>query len=286
MEARRRSRGPRPRGRRRRSRPAVLGNRSPTSRPTIWATICRPVVSAMRVGGDVVAVAHHGDRVAEREDLVEAVRDEDQGAALVAQAAGDGEQPLDLDAAEGGGRLVHDQQAGVERDGLGDLDDLLVGDREARAPGGAGRCATPSRSKRRSASAYIAARSMRRPRAERLAAHEDVLGDREVGEERRLLVDHRDAGGLGLGGGARSRRARRRAGTSPPSRRWTPATILTSVDLPAPFSPTSAWIEPASTRRLPERRATTGPNDLATSRSSSTAWCRSPVVSSGASSLD
>ena len=38
--------------------------------------------------------------------------------------------------------------------------------------------------------------------AERLAAHEDVLGDRQVGEERRLLVDDRDARGLGLRGRA------------------------------------------------------------------------------------
>ena len=70
-------------------------------------------------------------RVAEGEDLVEAVGDEHQGAALVAQAAGDGEEPGDLVAAERGGRLVHDEQPCVERDGLGDLDDLLVGDREA-----------------------------------------------------------------------------------------------------------------------------------------------------------
>ena len=40
------------------------------------------------------------------------------------------------------------------------------------------------------------------PAAQRLTAHEDVLGDREVGEEGRLLVDHRDARGLGLGGRA------------------------------------------------------------------------------------
>ena len=115
-----------------------------------------------RLGRDVLAVAHHGDGVAEGEDLVEAVRDEDQRATLVAQAAGDGEEPLDLDAAERRGRLVHDQQAGVERDGLGDLDDLLVGDGQA-----AGRTArvdaTPSRAKSAVASAYMAARSMRRP---------------------------------------------------------------------------------------------------------------------------
>ena len=41
---------------------------------------------------------------------------------------------------------------------------------------------------------------MRPQRAERLAAHEDVLRDRQVGEERRLLVDHRDAGVPGVGG--------------------------------------------------------------------------------------
>ena len=32
-----------------------------------------------------------------------------------------------------------------------------------------------------------------------LAAHEDVLGDRQVGEERRLLVDDGDAGVAGVG---------------------------------------------------------------------------------------
>src|SRR6476659_10065121 len=58
---------------------------------------------------------------------------------------------------------------------------------------------------------------------------------------------------------------------SPPSRRCTPATTLTSVDLPAPFSPTSPWIEPASARSEPDRRATTEPKDFVTSRSSSAA---------------
>jgi hypothetical protein len=37
--------------------------------------------------------------------------------------------------------------------------------------------------------------------ADRLPAHEHVLGHREVGEQRGLLVDHRDAGGLGLSRG-------------------------------------------------------------------------------------
>ena len=109
----------------------VFGKSWVTSRPTISRTISATLVEAMGVGGDVGAVAHHGDGVAEGEDLVEAVGDEQQRAALVAQAAGDGEEPLDLDAGQRGGRLVHDEHPGVERDGLGDLDDLLVGDREA-----------------------------------------------------------------------------------------------------------------------------------------------------------
>ena len=51
----------------------------------------------------------------------------------------------------------------------------------------------------------------------------------------------------------------------PASRRCTPATILTSVDLPAPFSPTSAWIEPGATRSVPDRSARTAPKDFSTS---------------------
>ena len=45
--------------------------------------------------------------------------------------------------------------------------------------------------------------------------------------------------------------------------------IFTSVDLPAPFSPTRAWIEPSVEGEVPERSATTAPNDLTTRDSSS-----------------
>ena len=86
------------------------------------------------VGGPRVvddrAVAHDRDGVADREDLVEAVRDEQHGRAVLLQRPHDGEQPRDLGPRERGGRLVHDQHARVEAQRLGDLDDLLVGDRE------------------------------------------------------------------------------------------------------------------------------------------------------------
>ena len=42
--------------------------------------------------------------------------------------------------------------------------------------------------------------------AERLAAHEDVLGDAQVGEQRRLLVDHRDPAARDAAGPAEHRR--------------------------------------------------------------------------------
>src|SRR5580658_8647589 len=48
----------------------------------------------------------------------------------------------------------------------------------------------------------------------------------------------------------------------------TPARIFPSVDLPAPFSPTSAWIDPRPTVRLTWSRARTPPKDLPMSTSS------------------
>src|SRR3712207_7172359 len=38
-----------------------------------------------------------------------------------------GEEGFDLGRAEGGGRLVHDDQLGLAREGAGDLDQLLLG---------------------------------------------------------------------------------------------------------------------------------------------------------------
>ena len=60
--------------------------------------------------------------------------------------------------------------------------------------GRSGSSRTPRRSSSSWTSRCIAPRSMRRSRAERVAAHHHVLRDAEVREERRLLVDHRDAG--------------------------------------------------------------------------------------------
>ena len=149
-------------------------------------------------GEDELAVAEDRDALAEREDLLEPVRDEEDGDAGLVQRSGDLEEPVDLDRGERRGRLVHHDDSGVEREGLGDLDQLLLGDREAeRDPVEVEPDAEPLEDR-------LGLRVHRRevdapPGAKRLAADEDVLDDREVGEERRLLVDHRDPGVASVG---------------------------------------------------------------------------------------
>ena len=68
--------------------------------------------------------------------------------------------------------------------------------------------------------------------------------------------------------------SRRRSGCRRAVGGCTPATILISVDLPAPLSPTSATISPASTSRLKSSIATTPPKVLWMPRSESAGGAR------------
>ena len=77
----------------------------------------------------------------------------------------------------------------------------------ARARSGRGSSGTPSRRRSLPPRAFIAPRSMRPPAAQRLAPDEDVLGDRQVGEQHRLLVDDRDARVARVPPGRRARSA-------------------------------------------------------------------------------
>ncbi len=141
-------------------------------------------------------------------------------------------------------RLVEDQDARLDRQRLGDLDELPLGHRQAadrrvdvdldaelleQGLGAAG-ASRPSR---------VPSRRRRR------VADEHVLRDRQVGNS--------------AAPGARPRCRARGPGPGPwiwigspsskivpPSGWWTPARILTSVLLPAPFSPTRAWTSPAT----------------------------------------
>ena len=100
-------------------------------------------------------------------------------------------------------RLVHDQDADVERERLGDLDGLLLGEREAaRRLLDVELDAEPLEDRLRLALHLPAVDD---PPAVAMA-DEDVLRDRQVGEDHRLLVDRDDPERLRVeGAGDRSR---------------------------------------------------------------------------------
>src|SRR4029078_6242212 len=118
--------------------------------------------------------------------------------------------------------------------------------------------------------------------AHRLPVEKQVLRHREVRQQIDLLVDGGDAG-LKRGPGrarrdlpaARPARPERAAPPCPPSRPTpasrgnTPVTTLISVDLPAPFSPSSAWISPARSVKSTSCNARTAPKLLLIPRTSS-----------------
>ena len=133
----------------------------------------------------------------------------------------------------------------LHRERAGDLHHLLLGDGEVAHQ--------RHRIARRARCAAVIARvsaAMRRQLTKklraRLAADEDVLGDRHVRGERELLVDRDDAELLRVvRAGERNRPRRRSRSCRHPAAR-APDRILRSVDLPAPFSPSSAWISPGA----------------------------------------
>ena len=79
---------------------------------------------------DRPAAAQHGHAIGDGLHLVELVRDEDDGLALVGHRAQGSEERLGLLWREHRGRLVHDQNPGVAIERLQDLDPLLLADRE------------------------------------------------------------------------------------------------------------------------------------------------------------
>ena len=74
-----------------------------------------------------LTVAHDGDAIGDLKNLVQAVADVNDANSLGAQLAHDDEQPFDLLRRERGRRLVHHDDSGVDRQRLGDLDHLLLG---------------------------------------------------------------------------------------------------------------------------------------------------------------
>ena len=166
---------------------------------------------------DHLAVAEHGVAVGDAEDLVELVADEEDRLALGLQLRDDAEQLVDLVVRQRGGRLVHDDDAGI--------------DATARGRSRRGACCAMPRSRSRMSgidrrvdalqqrcapARFIARQSISAEPVARLVAHEDVLGHRQFVEHHGFLVDRGDAAPA-------PRPGRRRKCTASPSTRISPA---------------------------------------------------------------
>ncbi len=158
--------------------------------------------------GHPAPVAENGDAVADLHQLLEAVRDVDDGHAPLHQVADHAEERGDLHRAQRRGGLVHDQDPHVLDEGPGDLDDLLQAQGQppherAGIDGlfqpGEGLRDTPLLEPPVHDHAVAGA----------LPRHEDVVGDAQVREEAQLLVDDPDAQGRGVPGRVGARSARR-----------------------------------------------------------------------------
>ena len=142
--------------------------------------------------GNELAVAQHHDPVGDAGDLIQPVADIDERDALGLEPRDLREQPVGLAAAERRGWFVEDQQPRVQRQRLRDLHLLLRRDAE---------CAHHAVGRNIEAEAQ---QLLSRPpahrhtidatAAHRLAAHEHVLGNREIGQQAHLLVDQTDPG--------------------------------------------------------------------------------------------
>ena len=181
---------------------------------------------------------------------------------------------VDLAVRQRRGRLVEDQDLGVGPKAAGDLDELLLRHREV-ADEGVRRDVGPD-----------AVEQLRRPAGAARPSGGTATARRAPGGGR--CSRRRSGRGTGPAAGRwRRRRATARARVQAIDglpddldragvRRWAPVITLISVDLPAPFSPTSAWTSPGSSSNETPLSACTPPKDLVMSESLRTVFKISP----------
>src|SRR6266545_659913 len=145
---------------------------------------------------DGPTVSDDRDRVADPLDLVQLVADHDRGDPLALQTLQQVQQVRGVVVVERGGGLVEDEKFDVLAQRLGDLHQLLLADSEV-LHGGQGVLAQPD--PRHQLDREVVGRvPVDNSAPGGLIAQEDVLRDRELGDERQLLVNDPDAGGLAV----------------------------------------------------------------------------------------
>ena len=155
---------------------------------------------ADRLGGDMGAVAQHRHPVGQREDLRQLVGDIGDADAALAQAPDHLQQPARIRIRQCGRRLVHDDQLGVLRQGLGDLDPLAVRHREAADDGIDVEIMAVEGIEQGASAGPHGGPVHAAPAGARRMADIDVLRHAQLGEQQQFLIDRGDALGRRLAG--------------------------------------------------------------------------------------
>jgi hypothetical protein len=142
------------------------------------------------------AIAHHDDFIGVSFNLVEFVRNIDDGHTARFQPGHQPEQRLGLTGRQRRGRLVHDQQPCISGKRLGDFDELLFGDDQL--PQGRIRVPVQPHLRQHPPRLGVHRGIVEQPAAFLLVAEKDVLRDGEIFGKVELLVDQDDAVGLGV----------------------------------------------------------------------------------------
>ncbi len=163
---------------------------------------CLVGVGGLRLG-DLPSVAEHRHRVGDAQDVLDEMRDEDDGGAFVPQPPQGRKQPLDFRRRERRRRLVQDDDAGAREQHAGDFDQLLQTDRQVPEPRqwvdvDAEPCELLARFARHAPPLHDA------QAIGRLAAEKHVLGHCKIRRDAQFLMHHGDAGPVRVACGAKA----------------------------------------------------------------------------------
>lgn len=148
--------------------------------------------------GDFLSVAKDSDFVGDFEDLVHVVGDDADCASLTGEGTDDGEKVGGFVGGEGGGRFVEDQIFGIEGEGGGEFEELLVGDGEPLGFAGGVEC--ESELLEDVLRLFSGGFPVDESKVPGEVAAEDIFGDGEFVEGEGFLVDEADATFLGVFG--------------------------------------------------------------------------------------
>ena len=172
---------------------AASAARSASSLPTIARTRSAAVRPASSLVEHVPAVPHHRDPLADREDLLEPVRDEQHRGAARRAARRSPRRAGPVSAADSAAVGSSITITRASRDSALPISTTCWSAMDRPRAIRAGSSGTPSRLKSRGRLVAHRAPVDPAPRPQRLASDEHVLRHGQVGEQRRLLVDDRDA---------------------------------------------------------------------------------------------